>query len=871
MIEDIQRAISLLFQPGQLVEIRGKFREGGMASMYFTDLHKMARVLEKKDANGRFQAIWYTLQRLKPGIDQSKDPGKATSRKDIAAYEWLVIDIDRPRQPKGTKKENATDAELQILARCRNKVQAWLRDLGWPEPLVMCSGNGWHLLYKVPSWPADAHWFGVLKDTLKGIAYHFRDISGEAKDGKQFNIDESLSEPEQIIKAYGTWSRLSERNEGETPWRESGIVSVPKEIVPLKLSNLLEAQMELPTTSAGKSSSTGKGRPYDPEWYESRGVGDLFDWAHPYLVEGEEFEYNGEIYHPSSNCPIHADDDGIYEHSGQGAEKHYAIIVNEKDQTIRNNCFSGEVSLGQVIAKINKIKVAEGKERYPHRVFLEKSDEDGAAGFGAELADDTVPVKAPVAEEKPAAEETPAPEAPKMPTAEEIFAAKAKDYKPGAVVPCAKCGAIVFKEMVPDGEEPRCPDHSRASEILEEEKAREEEAQAEPEPTPDLKGFDKSFDLVHTETKSGSSGLRVLRISDSPDEPVAWLWPGRIPAGVAFTISGPVGCNKSMALLDMASRISRGADWPDGRKNTFGSREVLICATEDELRTVIRPRLRAAGANLEKCLYLETAFDVGKDGVRKSRAMNLEQDTQRLYEALLANPSILLVILDPLTGFYGNADPNDNKKIRPMVTKIAKMCMRTKAAVACIIHENKDSDRNAVDKMMGAGSVSQVIRAGMRFSSDQENQPNGRIMASLKLSHGKRGGGMKFDVEQMDLISSGGLPLTDIGYVKWTTEHDQTADQIKDAQKQMQEEGGDDTKLGVAMAIFEKELANGKRLHRKIHPILEAAGVSDATKRRAKAKLGIVSSVSAPWFWWLPGKEYTPESPERKIEDAEEL
>ena len=82
---------------------------------------------------------------------------------------------------------------------------------------------------------------------------------------------------------------------------------------------------------------------------------------------------------------------------------------------------------------------------------------------------------------------------------------------------------------------------------------------------------DKSYGSVHTETKSGSSGLRVLRISDSPDAPVAWLWPGRIPAGVAFTVSGPVGCNKSMALLDMASRISRGADWPDGRKNTFGA------------------------------------------------------------------------------------------------------------------------------------------------------------------------------------------------------------------------------------------------------------------------------------------------------------
>jgi hypothetical protein len=44
----------------------------------------------------------------------------------------------------------------------------WLTDLGWPEPIVMCSGNGWHLLYKLASMPTDN--FPMLKDTLKGIA-----------------------------------------------------------------------------------------------------------------------------------------------------------------------------------------------------------------------------------------------------------------------------------------------------------------------------------------------------------------------------------------------------------------------------------------------------------------------------------------------------------------------------------------------------------------------------------------------------------------------------------------------------------------------------------------------------------------------------
>jgi RecA-family ATPase len=392
-----------------------------------------------------------------------------------------------------------------------------------------------------------------------------------------------------------------------------------------------------------------------------------------------------------------------------------------------------------------------------------------------------------------------------------------------------------------------------------------------PQKPPELFEDDKSFDLVKTKTDTGYSGLRVIKVSDSPDRPVDWLWPNRLPAGSAFTCSGPVGCNKSMALIQMASRITTGSDWPDGEKNEWGARSVLICATEDELQTVIRPRLRAAGADLEKCLYLQNAFEE-KDGKRASRTMDLEKDTQRLYEALQAYPDILLVILDPVTGFYGNADPNDNRKIRKMIEKIAKMCMKTRTSVACIVHENKKSDVNVVDKMMGAGSMSQVVRAGMRFSFDPERKPNGRIMASLKNSYGGRGGGMRFDIEQMDMMSTGGKPLKNIGYVEWKETHDETADEVVQKQKQEADEGAaDDTKLAIAMKIFQEQLKHGKRFQRDVHLHLDAADVSDETKRRARRKLGVISSRSKPWTWALPGKEYAADSREQKIIDQEEL
>jgi hypothetical protein len=137
-----------------------------------------------------------------------------------------------------------------------------------------------------------------------------------------------------------------------------------------------------------------------------------------------------------------------------------------------------------------------------------------------------------------------------------------------------------------------------------------------------------------------------------------------------------------------------------------------------------------------------------------------------------------------------------------------------------------------------------------------------------------RGGGMKFVVEQTDMLSTSGKPLKDIGYVMWTETHGNTADEVRDQQRQKEQDGETaDSKLETAIRIYETELAKGKRLQRNVHPILDEAGVSDETKRRARRKLGIRGSQGYPWYWWLPGKEQEQEghSPEQKIPDSEVL
>jgi hypothetical protein len=152
-------------------------------------------------------------------------------------------------------------------------------------------------------------------------------------------------------------------------------------------------------------------------------------------------------------------------------------------------------------------------------------------------------------------------------------------------------------------------------------------------------------------------------------------------------------------------------------------------------------------------------------------------------------------------------------------------------------------------------------------------------MASIKNSMGKPSGGMYFEIGSKDLTSSKGETLEEICYIEWGERHDMSADDAMDDARALKKEaqeglGGVDPngKTGIAMKIFCDALAKGKRLHRDVHALLDAADVKPETRKDAKRNLGVISSKSAPWYWWLPGKEESvsrTDVPETKMPDVE--
>jgi len=113
--------------------------------------------------------------------------------------------------------------------------------------------------------------------------------------------------------------------------------------------------------------------------------------------------------------------------------------------------------------------------------------------------------------------------------------------------------------------------------------------------------------------KEIGSRLIVKRLSDVEPVPVQWLWFPRFAQGKVSLLVGNPGVGKSFASLDIVSRISTGALWPDGDNLPDGSNcaqkgSSLLLTAEDGLDDTVRPRLDRMGADCSRIFAIQGSF-----------------------------------------------------------------------------------------------------------------------------------------------------------------------------------------------------------------------------------------------------------------------
>ncbi|MFI7429806.1 AAA family ATPase [Micromonospora sp. NPDC049836] len=222
--------------------------------------------------------------------------------------------------------------------------------------------------------------------------------------------------------------------------------------------------------------------------------------------------------------------------------------------------------------------------------------------------------------------------------------------------------------------------------------------------------------------ESSTTRAKLVRLSTVKRERIDWLWPGYIARGKLHVIDGDPGLGKSTATADLAARITTGKPWPDGQPGCTPAGVVLLSA-EDGLGDTIRPRLEAAGADLERVVALTgiTTCDP-ETGELYERMPSLPGDIPTI-RAAIHQVRAALVIIDPLMAYLGgDVNSHRDQDVRRALAPLAKMGEDTGAAIKLIRHNNKGGGNNALYRGGGSIGIIGAARLGFTFARDPEDE-----------------------------------------------------------------------------------------------------------------------------------------------------
>lgn len=233
-------ALRLLYQPGDVFEIRvldaerPGFRRPHIESGYF-DYEHIGDVPQTLAEITTAMGVYVSMNPVNPSLLarsanrlKTARRNETTSDTDIVCRRWLLIDID-PARPAGI---SATDAEKEMAFEKAMEVSEGLASMGWPAPVVVDSGNGYYLLYRIDL-PADDG--GLVHRCIQAL----QPVADD-----RVHIDLSVANPSRICRLPGTWNRKGD-DMADRPHRPSEIMDAPgsPQVVPVALLEALAATL----------------------------------------------------------------------------------------------------------------------------------------------------------------------------------------------------------------------------------------------------------------------------------------------------------------------------------------------------------------------------------------------------------------------------------------------------------------------------------------------------------------------------------------------------------------------------------------------------------------------------------------------------
>lgn len=257
--------------------------------------------------------------------------------------------------------------------------------------------------------------------------------------------------------------------------------------------------------------------------------------------------------------------------------------------------------------------------------------------------------------------------------------------------------------------------------------------------------------------------LRAQSVSASiyAELPPRWLWNPYIPRARVTVLVGDPGIGKSLLLAHLAGCVTAARPFPapTPEDDTLNHpADAWFGAPEDSETDVLVPRLRCAGANLERVHIIHRVgahlprshFGPDKrpdDPVTTESAvfpLTLPLHGGALADVLRQNEKTRLLVLDPLHNFIARPrNPrrfqleNDSAYVRDThdltagVMASLNEIARAGLAIVAVAHLTKKSDAQLLYRARGALSLISAARSVLYLAADPQD-PDRRILSQIK-------------------------------------------------------------------------------------------------------------------------------------------
>jgi len=332
-----------------------------------------------------------------------------------------------------------------------------------------------------------------------------------------------------------------------------------------------------------------------------------------------------------------------------------------------------------------------------------------------------------------------------------------------------------------------------------------------------------------------------------PDD-TTWLWKDRIPEGAITWCLGQPNNGKSLLTVAVAACASTGGDYPDGAKNTMGAVKVLMYAGEDSLSKITVPRLMAAGADLTKISFLDRKSfrTIAGDNEPEKRALDLSQDCDVLLQTIKANPDVKLIIIDPITGVFGNKNINKNEEANVVFEQVIDLCEASGITFLGILHVPKRTTNSAVEKIAGGTAVAGSAKSAFMLSRDLDSDDDhDHVMTMVKWNYTGKTTGLKYRTVPATVEHKG--RKFEIAKIEWGEEIKDKADDI--LVKQNSKKDDRDRQADKCEAFLMTLLAKGPVRSPDVYSAAEQLGFGSSTVKRALKSIDGHHIPDGKKFW----------------------